>query len=59
MEKVALRSSSTRAKIIGTIASMSGASVVVLYKGPEVQQPLGSSQSKWECCLVGSLLKNM
>ncbi|KAK6267393.1 hypothetical protein QUC31_018230 [Theobroma cacao] len=47
MEKVALRSSSTRAKIIGTIASMSGASVVVLYKGPEVQQPLGSSQSKW------------
>ncbi|XP_017974433.1 PREDICTED: WAT1-related protein At5g40240-like [Theobroma cacao] len=66
MEKVALRSSSTRAKIIGTIASMSGVSVVVLYEGPEVlsssrwssssvllQQPLGSSQSKW---VFGGLL---
>ncbi|XWS40779.1 hypothetical protein CRYUN_Cryun17cG0024700 [Craigia yunnanensis] len=60
MEKVALRSSSTGAKIIGTIASISGASVVVLYKGPKVlysphwtsssvllQQPLGSPQSNW------------
>ncbi|XP_021299077.1 WAT1-related protein At5g40240-like isoform X2 [Herrania umbratica] len=66
MEKVALRSASTRAKIIGTIASISGASVVVLYKGPQVlsspcwssssvllQQPFGSSQSKW---VFGGLL---
>ncbi|XVE67975.1 hypothetical protein DITRI_Ditri09bG0031100 [Diplodiscus trichospermus] len=61
MERVALRSSSTQAKIIGTIASISGASVVVLYKGPkllysshwisssllQLQQPLGSPQSNW------------
>ncbi|XVF60367.1 hypothetical protein PTKIN_Ptkin08bG0039500 [Pterospermum kingtungense] len=36
IEKVALRRSSSRAKIIGTIASISGASVVVLYRGPKV-----------------------
>ncbi|XVF60370.1 hypothetical protein PTKIN_Ptkin08bG0039800 [Pterospermum kingtungense] len=36
VEKVALRTSSTRAKILGTIVSVSGASVVVLYKGPKV-----------------------
>ncbi|XVF60361.1 hypothetical protein PTKIN_Ptkin08bG0039000 [Pterospermum kingtungense] len=66
MEKVELRSSSSRAKIIGTIGSISGASVVVLYKGPKVfytsqwsssstllQQPLGSPQSNW---VAGGLL---
>lgn len=61
MEKVALRSLSSQAKIIGTITSICGASVVVLYKGPELfsnsnwssssaillQQPLGSPQSNW------------
>ncbi|XVE67980.1 hypothetical protein DITRI_Ditri09bG0031600 [Diplodiscus trichospermus] len=36
MEKVALRSSTTQAKIMGTIVSISGAFVVVLYKGPKV-----------------------
>ncbi|XWS44208.1 hypothetical protein CRYUN_Cryun15aG0024500 [Craigia yunnanensis] len=72
MEKVALRSSSTRAKIIGTIASISGALVVVLCKGPNVlssphwtspsvlllQQPLalGSPQSNW---VIGGLLLAM
>ncbi|XVE67976.1 hypothetical protein DITRI_Ditri09bG0031200 [Diplodiscus trichospermus] len=67
MERVALRSSSTRAKIIGTIGSISGASVVVLYKGPKLlysphwtsssvplhEQPLGSPQSNW---VIGGLL---
>ncbi|XVE67977.1 hypothetical protein DITRI_Ditri09bG0031300 [Diplodiscus trichospermus] len=67
MEKIALRSSSSRAKIIGTIASIFGASVVVFYKGPKLlysphwtssfvlpfQQPLGSSQSNW---VIGGLL---
>ncbi|XVF16468.1 hypothetical protein REPUB_Repub10bG0033400 [Reevesia pubescens] len=66
MEKVALRSSISQAKIIGTIASISGASVVVLYKGPKIlsslqwtfssvllQQPLGSPQSEW---MIGGLL---
>ncbi|XVF14135.1 hypothetical protein REPUB_Repub09cG0031300 [Reevesia pubescens] len=70
MEKVELRSSSTGAKIIGTIASISGASVVVLYKGPKVlfsshwissslllfQPPLESSQSNW---VIGGLLLSM
>lgn len=63
MEKVVLRSSSSKAKMIGTISSIAGASVVVLYKGPKVfysqhwtsssssvllpQQHLGSPQSNW------------
>ncbi|XWS30336.1 hypothetical protein CRYUN_Cryun24cG0108600 [Craigia yunnanensis] len=69
IEKVVLRSSSSQAKIIGTIASISGASVVVLYKGPNVlssphwssssvllQQPLGSALSNW---VIGGLLLAM
>ncbi|XWS32794.1 hypothetical protein CRYUN_Cryun22dG0020200 [Craigia yunnanensis] len=61
MENLELRSSSTQAKIIGTIASISGALVIVFYKGakvfssPPLTQPsvsywtlgLGSSQSNW------------
>ncbi|XVF60363.1 hypothetical protein PTKIN_Ptkin08bG0039200 [Pterospermum kingtungense] len=67
MEKVAFRSSSSQAKIIGTITSISGAFVVVFYKGPKVfssptrtsssvlfQKPLGSSQSNW---IIGGLLE--
>ncbi|GLU11229.1 hypothetical protein SLE2022_279880 [Rubroshorea leprosula] len=63
MEKIAFRSSSTQAKIIGTIVSISGAFVAVLYKGPTVfssappvllQWHLGSSSlSNW---LIGGLL---
>ncbi|GMJ04233.1 Usually multiple acids move in and out Transporters 40 [Hibiscus trionum] len=66
MEKVALRSSISQAKIIGTIVSVSGALVVILYKGPRVfassttslsvslhQWPLVSSESNW---VVGGLL---
>lgn len=64
MEKVALRSSITRAKFMGTIVSISGALVVVLYKGPtlisassespspSVHSPLGS-QTNW---IIGGLL---
>ncbi|ESQ46979.1 hypothetical protein EUTSA_v10027804mg [Eutrema salsugineum] len=36
MEQVVLRSFTSQAKIIGTIVSISGALVVVLYKGPKV-----------------------
>ncbi|XP_022739955.1 WAT1-related protein At5g40240-like isoform X2 [Durio zibethinus] len=67
MEKVALRSSTSQAKIMGTIASISGALVVVLYKGPKVlssspwtlssvlhQWPLeSSSESNW---VIGGIL---
>ncbi|XVE83919.1 hypothetical protein DITRI_Ditri16bG0127000 [Diplodiscus trichospermus] len=45
MEKVALRSSSTQAKIIGTIVSISGAFVVVFYKGPKVFSSSTSTSS--------------
>lgn len=45
MEKLALRSLSTRAKLIGTIVSISGAMVVVLYKGPIVLSSTSSSSS--------------
>ncbi|XVF58112.1 hypothetical protein PTKIN_Ptkin07bG0036800 [Pterospermum kingtungense] len=68
MERVALRSSTTQAKIIGTIVSISGALVVVLYKGPQVfssspwtsssvllQRPLElSSEANW--VIGGALL---
>ncbi|GMJ09344.1 Usually multiple acids move in and out Transporters 40 [Hibiscus trionum] len=54
LEKVALRSSSSQAKIMGTIASISGALLVVLYKGPRVfsspdllEWLLESSDSNW------------
>ncbi|KAL4336278.1 hypothetical protein GQ457_07G001980 [Hibiscus cannabinus] len=69
MEKVAFRSSSTQAKIIGTIASIFGAFVIILYKGPKVISTLTwtsssssssssplvfmSSESNW---IIGGLL---
>ncbi|EYU44714.1 hypothetical protein ABFS82_08G014600 [Erythranthe guttata] len=61
MEKVALSSTSSRAKIIGTIVSISGAFVVTFYKGPSVTAPpislhqslqYSPSQSNW---MIGSL----
>ncbi|KAL7100753.1 hypothetical protein ACP275_08G014500 [Erythranthe tilingii] len=61
MEKVALSSTSSRAKIIGTIVSISGAFVVTFYKGPSVNAPpislhqslqYSTSQSNW---MIGSL----
>ncbi|PON75973.1 Plant-drug/metabolite exporter [Trema orientale] len=56
MEIIDLRSSTTQAKVIGTIVSISGALVAVLYKGPTIlssQSPkvsyhsLGMSQTNW------------
>ena len=59
MEVPALRSSITQAKIMGTLVSISGALMVVFYKGPTIISiasqapplphhfPLGSSQTKW------------
>uniref|UniRef100_A0A1J3E2J0 WAT1-related protein n=1 Tax=Noccaea caerulescens TaxID=107243 RepID=A0A1J3E2J0_NOCCA len=68
MEKLVLRSSASQAKIIGTIVSISGALVIVLYKGPKLLAPasftpspptislhqlLTSSKSSW---IIGGLL---
>ncbi|KAI8533751.1 hypothetical protein RHMOL_Rhmol10G0033600 [Rhododendron molle] len=62
MEKLAIRSSSSQAKIIGTVVSILGALVVTLYKGPPIistlpasislHRPLGSPHSDW---VIGSL----
>lgn len=66
MEKVAFRRSSSRAKVIGTIVSITGAFVVTLYKGPRIlpnpsspstsllhqQNTLLSSQPRW---IIGGL----
>ncbi|CAL9014568.1 unnamed protein product [Prunus brigantina] len=64
MEKLALRSSSTQAKIMGTLVSISGALVVVLYKGPTILSTpptvlsppsavVGTSEKNW---VIGGLL---
>ncbi|KAM3761529.1 hypothetical protein ACB098_01G274700 [Castanea mollissima] len=65
MEVLALRSSITQAKIRGTLVSISGALIVVFYKGPTIISvasqapplphhfPLSSSQTKW---VIGGLL---
>ncbi|CAN7078576.1 hypothetical protein Bca4012_077738 [Brassica carinata] len=58
MERVRLRSSASQAKIIGTVVSMSGALVVVLYKGPKLlaashYHHLTLSESSW---ILGGIL---
>ncbi|CAA7055311.1 unnamed protein product [Microthlaspi erraticum] len=56
MEQVILRSSATQAKIIGTIVSISGALVIVLYKGPKLivaSSFTSSFESSW---IIGGLL---
>ncbi|KAK4603758.1 hypothetical protein RGQ29_012314 [Quercus rubra] len=64
MENLALRSSITQAKIIGTLVSISGAFVVLFYKGPTIispsqspslslHSPRGTSETKW---VIGGLL---
>ncbi|VVB09351.1 unnamed protein product [Arabis nemorensis] len=55
MEQVMLRSSATQAKIIGTIVSISGALVIVLYKGPKLlfAASFTSFESSW---IIGGLL---
>ncbi|KAL0450635.1 UNVERIFIED_CONTAM: WAT1-related protein [Sesamum latifolium] len=62
MEKLALSSKSSRAKVVGTVVSISGAFVVTFYKGPSISsssstpvslhQSVHSSQSNW---MIGSL----
>ncbi|KAI8533745.1 hypothetical protein RHMOL_Rhmol10G0033300 [Rhododendron molle] len=58
MENISIRSASTQAKMIGTIVSISGALIVVLYAGPPLITPsspsilpnqamIGSPQSGW------------
>ncbi|KAK8687955.1 hypothetical protein V6N13_086744 [Hibiscus sabdariffa] len=66
MERVELRRAATQAKIIGTITSISGAFVMIFYKGPmvisssssssdvQLQRPLESSQSNW---ITGGILE--
>ncbi|XP_057948962.1 WAT1-related protein At3g28050-like [Malania oleifera] len=62
MEKLEWRSSSSLAKFIGTLASVSGAFIVTLYKGPPILRTslhlnlplqLYSQQSNW---VIGGLL---
>ncbi|KFK33141.1 hypothetical protein AALP_AA6G336300 [Arabis alpina] len=55
MEQVMLRSSASQAKIIGTIVSISGALVIVLYKGPKLLAVASftSFESSW---IIGGLL---
>ncbi|KAG2714485.1 hypothetical protein I3760_03G028900 [Carya illinoinensis] len=69
MEQLALRRSSTLAKVAGTVVSISGALVVVLYEGPTLitissQLPslslpfiLGSSQTNWVSVLQTQVMK--
>lgn len=45
MEKLVVKSKSTQAKIMGTVVSISGAMLVVLYKGPVLLTSSSSSSS--------------
>ncbi|KAB2034066.1 hypothetical protein ES319_D04G059500v1 [Gossypium barbadense] len=60
LERVALRSSTSQAKIMGTIASISGVLLVVLYKGPQVfSSPSPSStllQLSYSNWVIGGIL---
>ncbi|XP_040371459.1 WAT1-related protein At5g40230 isoform X1 [Rosa chinensis] len=62
MEKLDLRRSSGRAKVLGTIVSVSGAFIVILYKGSVIFSPsnsphknftITSQQTKW---ILGGLM---
>ncbi|XP_015573630.1 WAT1-related protein At5g40240 isoform X2 [Ricinus communis] len=55
MEKLDFKSSRTQAKIIGTVVSISGALMVVLYKGPVIglTSLIRSTKSDW---VIGGLL---
>ena len=45
MERLSLRSTNTRAKVMGTLVSISGALVVILYKGPAILST--TSEKDW------------
>ncbi|GMI98174.1 Usually multiple acids move in and out Transporters 40 [Hibiscus trionum] len=67
MERVEFRRAASQAKIIGTITSISGAFLMIFYKGPKIisslpwtsssvlqlQSPLGSPESNW---IIGGIL---
>jgi len=55
MEQVILRSSATQAKIIGTIVSISGALVIVLYKGPKLLVASSFTSSFESSWIIGGL----
>lgn len=46
MEKVAARSTSSQAKILGTVVSIMGAFVVTLYQGPPIVLASSASQNQ-------------
>lgn len=66
MEKVAIRSSTSQAKVLGTVVSISGAFVVTLYKGPPIliahrpsvslHQPINTLKSVDRSWAIGGLL---
>ncbi|XP_076928610.1 WAT1-related protein At5g40240-like [Bidens hawaiensis] len=45
MEKIDIRSSSSVAKLLGTIFAITGATVFIFYQGPKIFQRIGSSSS--------------
>ncbi|GLT35467.1 hypothetical protein SLA2020_141290 [Shorea laevis] len=56
MEKIALKRASSKAKVIGTIVSITGACVVTLYQGPPIA--LESTPTKLAGSLVLFTLEN-
>ncbi|QCD90600.1 WAT1-related protein [Vigna unguiculata] len=64
MEKVEWRNFSSEAKVLGTVVSISGAFVVILYKGPPIGMKVQfSTQLNWIlggiCCVADSLFTSM
>lgn len=54
MEKLDLRRSSCQAKVLGTIVSVSGAFVVILYKGSVIFSPSNSPHQNFMMILQQS-----
>lgn len=55
MEKLALKSLSSQVKIVGTVITMAGAVMVVLYKGPVLISTHSSSASLYASALVNTI----
>lgn len=55
MEKLAWRSSTSQAKILGTVVSIAGAIIVIFYKGPSVIIPHQESSSRPQGVLLHSM----
>lgn len=58
MEKLVLRSARSQAKILGTIVSISGALVVVLFEGPAVIRTSSSSSNNMQQPLTSSSISD-